>query len=146
MSCVGSWSSAATHPVQSNPASTIQSPDSRPDRRVRQLLENCLRQEEEVRYLTEKVVNLTKLDENNKGLVQALEEQVAALEKTIKLLKSVGQLDEKIEASCAASLKAANAEVSRWQEKASFWKKFAGIGIVTAAVVGAVVGFVMGSK
>lgn len=143
MNCALGSQSAATRPAQTD----------RNDRQVRQLLENCLKQAEEVDYLTAKVAALTKLDAQGKELVAALDAQIAAQQKTIEALKAANAAGDKIETisekelkSYQASLDAAKAEIARWQRKASFWKTIAGFGVPVALLVGGIVGFVLSNK
>lgn len=136
MPSVSAWQSAATKlPVQT-------------DRQVRELLQACLLQGEQVDYLTAKVAALTKLDGNNRELVAALEAQVAAQTKTIAALKAIDAVSGKVEsldartiASLEVSLKDAKSEIARLTAKAAFWRRIAGIGLPLALVIGAAVGY-----
>lgn len=119
------------------------------DRQIRQLLENCLKQQEELDHLTAKVAALEKLDRQGKELVAALDAQILAQEKTIKALKAVDAtsgkieiLDAKTEASLQASLTDAKAQIARLTAEVRFWRKIAGFGIIVALVVGAGIGVV----
>lgn len=134
---------AATRPAQ----------DNRNDRQIRQLLENCLKQAEQVDYLTAKVAALEKLDKQGKELIAALDAQIVAQERTITALKAANAAGDKIETisekelkSYQASLDDAKKEIARWQGKAAFWKRFAGFGIVSVAVIFAALGYLAGSK
>ena len=116
---------------------------------MRQLLENCLKQAEEVDYLTAKVAALTKLDAQGKELVAALDAQIEAQTKTIAALKAANAAGDKIETisekelkSYQVSLDAAKAEIARWQRKASFWKTFSFIVAPVALILGAVIGYI----
>ncbi len=122
-------------------------------RQTRQLLEDCLRQDEELTYLTAKVAALTKLDAQGKELLAALDAQVAAQGRTITALKAANATGDKIEtvsekelASYKASLDNAKKEIARWQAKAGFWRRVAGFGLPLVLVVGVAVGYVLGSK
>lgn len=138
------WQSApATNPAQKD----------RTARETRVLLEDCLRQGEELDYLTAKVAALTKLDAQGKELVAALDAQIAAQERTITALKAANAAGDKVETisekelkSFQDSLTAAEKEAAKWKGRASFWRKVAGFGVVTAVIVGAAVGYVLGSK
>ena len=147
MSCAGSyahaWQSAATRPAT----------DDKTARQTRLLLENCLRQAEEVDYLTAKVAALEKLDKQGKELVNALDAQITAQEKTITALKAANAAGDKIEtisekelASYKASLDDAKKEIARWQGKAAFWRRIAGFGLPAVLAIGAAIGFALGSK
>jgi len=134
---------AATRPVQ----------DNRNDKQIRQLLENCLKQAEQVDYLTAKVAALEKLDKQGKELLAALDAQIVAQERTITALKAANAAGDKIETisekelkSYQASLDDAKKEIARWQAKAGFWRRVAGFGMVTVAVIAGVIGFALGNK
>lgn len=123
------------------------------ERQTREILEACLRQQADLDHLTAKAAALEKLDKQNRELVAALDAQILAQEKTIKALKAVDAtsgkielLDEKTRISLEASLADAKAQIARYKAEAGFWRKVAGFGVVTALLVGAAVGFVLGQK
>lgn len=136
--CALAWPQGVTKPAT----------DDKTARQTRILLENCLRQAEEVDYLTAKVAALTKLDAQGKELIAALDAQIAAQERTIIALKAANAAGDKIETisekelkSYQASLDDAKKEIARWQGKAAFWRRIAGWGITLAVVVGVVIGY-----
>lgn len=128
-------------------------PVSDPSRQTRILLENCLRQAEEVDYLTAKVAALTKLDAQGKELLAALDAQIIAQERTIAALKAANAAGDKIETisekelkSYQASLDDAKKEIAKWKARAGFWKRIAMFGMVTVLVVGTAIGYTLGNK
>ncbi len=144
MPSVNAWQSAATRPAQV---------DDKTARQTRLLLENCLRQGEELDYLTAKVGALEKLDKQGKELVAALDAQIVAQERTITALKAANAAGDKIETisekelkSYQASLDDAKKEIARWQAKAGFWKRIAAFGMVSVLVIGAAIGYTIGHK
>src|SRR6185436_16616823 len=92
---------AATRPVQ----------DNRNDKQIRQLLENCLKQAEQVDYLTAKVAALEKLDKQGKELLAALDAQIVAQERTITALKAANAAGDKIETISEKELKSYQASL-----------------------------------
>lgn len=136
---------AATSPAQTK--------DDKTARQTRLLLENCLKADEELTYLTAKVAALTKLDGQTKELLSALDSQITAQEKTITALKAanaasngIETLSEKELKSFQASLDDAKKEIARWRAKAGFWRRVAGFGLPLVLAVGVVVGYVLGGK
>ena len=139
--------------VASQRAGTKPATEDPTARQTRILLENCLKQAEEVDYLTAKVQALSKLDAQGKELVAALDAQIAAQQKTIEALKAANAAGDKIETisekelkSYQASLDAAKAEIARWQRKASFWRTVASVGLPVLLLIGGVVGYALGNK
>lgn len=143
-SCALGWQSApATSPAQTD----------RTARETRILLENCLRQNEELEYLTAKVSTLTKLDANSKDLVASLETVVAAQDKTITALKAANKASSGIEVisekelkSLQDSLTAAQKIAAKWEARAHFWKRVSIFGGTTLTLIALVVGYTLGSK
>lgn len=104
-----------------------------------------------MRYLTAKVAALEKQDGNAKELIAALENQVEAQTKTINALKAadttstkINALDTKTEQSLQASLKDAQAQIAKWQGRASFWKHVSLIGAPLLIVVAVAATLVVG--
>lgn len=125
-------------------------PVSDPARQTRILLENCLRQAEEVDYLTAKVAALTKLDAQGKELLAALDAQIVAQTRTIAALQAANKASSGIEVidskelkSFQASLDDAKKEIAKWKARAGFWKRIAMFGMVTMIGVGIAIGVVI---
>jgi hypothetical protein len=96
---------------------------------------------------------MSKLDAERQGLIDILEKRTTLLEKTIAEYKAALASSEKIETvdtrliqSYEQSLKDAKAEIARQTARAGFWQKVASFGITGALVVGALVGFIAGSR
>lgn len=111
-------------------------------------MENCLRQGEELDYLTAKVAALQKLDAQGKELIAALDAQITAQERTITALKAANAAGDKIETisekelkSYQASLDDAKKQIAIWQARAGFWKKIASIGVPLVLMIGVAVGY-----
>lgn len=128
---------AATLPVQ----------DDRSNKQIRQLLENCLKQDEEVQFLTKKVSIFTKLDDNNKEIIAALDAVVDNQAKTIAALKAANKASGGIEVIDAKQLKSledsladAKKQMARLEAKVSFWKKVAAISAPVMIGIGVVIG------
>ncbi len=117
------------------------------------LLEDCLKQGEELDYLMAKVAVLTKKDGRKDELIAALDAQIAAQEKTITALRAANKASTGIEVisekelkSFQDSLTAAQKAAAKWESRAHFWRKVASLGIPTILIVGVSVGYVLGSK
>ena len=144
--------------VSAHAASPVQ--NERSAQRDRYIMETCLKQDEEIQFLTAKVAALTKLDSQGKELIAALESQIAAQDKTIAALKAANEKGNQIDAaserelesfrttvkSYEASLTDAKKEIARWQGKAQFWRRLAGFGITTAVIIGLAIGYTLGRK
>ena len=125
--------------------------EERLGRKTRFLFEQCIKQDEDVRYLTAKVAALEKQDGNAKELIAALENQVEAQTKTINALKAadttstkINALDTKTEQSLQASLKDAQSQIAKWQGRASFWKHVSLIGAPLLIVIAVAATLVVG--
>jgi chromosome segregation ATPase len=110
----------------------------------RELLEAA---NEEIKYLTAKVAALEKLDKQNRELVDALDAQIKAQEKTIAALKAamatgekITGVDDKLLASLQNSLTDAKGQITRLEAKASFWRRAAAMGVMAAVGVGIAIG------
>ena len=107
------------------------------------MLENCLKQGEQLDYLVAKVAALEKLDAQGKELVAALDAQIAAQTRTIAALKAANASSDKIEVisdkelkSYQASLADAQKQIERWKSKAGFRLKLAWGGTVLGIALG----------
>lgn len=133
---MSAWQGAATRPAQTD----------RTAKETRLLLENCLRQGEELDYLTVKVAALEKLDKQGKELIAALDAQIVAQERTITALKAANAASDKIETisekelkSYQASLEDAKKQIERWKNKAGFWRQVAAVALIVGLGIGYVV-------
>jgi predicted RNase H-like nuclease (RuvC/YqgF family) len=120
---------------------------------ARQILEACREATAEVEFLRKKVAAMDKLDSERKGLIEILEQRIALLQKSVDQYKAALATGEKIESvdsrliqSYEQSLKDAKAEIEKQRAKASFWRKFASLGVVGALLIGGAFGVLLGAK
>lgn len=137
--CEGNFANAYAHAGTNSPVQTD-----------RELL---IAANEEIRHLTDKLAAMDKLDSQRKALIATLDELITSQARTLQLCKAalatgdkIEGVDDKLLKSLQTSLDDAKKEIARYQAKAAFWKRVASFGMLTVAVIGAAIGYVLGSK
>jgi anti-sigma-K factor RskA len=93
-----------------------------------------------------KVIELEGADKVSQERIKNLESAIAKYEAAITARTQAEALVSELRANYEKQLAVVEKQLAIEQQKTSFWRTMARVGVVTAVVVGAAVGYVIGSK